>query len=669
MSCLGGRTWTGSQRMHDDRFPDPFCDMASLAMPDTIQDALRWCEYIVMANGTYRSAISRVISYFITDVEIVAAGRGQGEDRLGTEEKQKYLDFLNDTLGIKNVLSTVALDYMTYGNSFTSLAVPFRRFLHCPGRGCGLELPLKRVVNTSDFHFSWSGFNFNATCPHCGYSGKWTHIDRRSGESGQLKVKRWSPHEIEILHDPFSDDTSYIWKIPDDYRGLLKQGHLFQLERADWSVVEAVKHNENMLFDPDVIYHMKEEALAGLKNRGWGISRVLANFRQAWYVQVLHRYNEAIALDYVIPFRVITPQPRPGQGGEVNDPVLSINMGSFTARVQQMLRKRRQDPASWNVLPFPIDYKALGGDATQLAPKDLLELGMDTLLTAIGIPVEFYKGSLSVQAAAPAMRLFEANWSHLTHNLNRFLAKLVDKVAQVMSWEPVNCRLQRTTHADDMNRQMAILQLMMGGQVSRTTGLSSIGRDFKEETRLKLEEEREEAELTSQMQEEMELSAQMDQMAAPQGGGAGAAAAGGAAAGGAPAPATAGPMGSMPIDPNQAAMGPMGQPAGPAGAAQQFAAGQPLMPNQPTTPEEMQQMASTLAQQIMGMPESQKDSTLIQLKKEDETMHALVSSQLEEFRRQARQTGGQQVLAQQFGKQGSVDLYPSHRNLRSIILD
>jgi hypothetical protein len=52
---------------------------------------------------------------------------------------------------------------------------------------------------------------------------------------------------------------------------------------------------------------MREDALAGVRNRGWGISRVLANFRQAWYVQVLHRYNEAIALDYVIPFRLITP--------------------------------------------------------------------------------------------------------------------------------------------------------------------------------------------------------------------------------------------------------------------------------------------------------------------------------------------------------------------------
>lgn len=680
-SCgIGGINRPNFSKETGEPFPDPFFDMASLAMPTTMQDALLWCEYIVSANGPYRSAISRVISYFITDIEIVSTG---GDKRLGREEKDKYLSFLNDTLGIKNVLQTVALDYMVYGNSFTSLLVPFRRYLSCPG--CGLELPIKRVYNTPVFKFSWSNYQFHATCPHCDYRGQWEHIDRRSGESGQIKVKRWSPHEIDIIWDPYTDDTSFIWKIPDDYRNLLRRGdlHLHQLERASWEVIEAVRQNQALLFDPDVVYHMKEEALAGQRNRGWGISRVLANFRQAWYYQVLHRYNEAIALDYVIPFRVITPQPRPGQGGEVNDPVLSINMGSFTARVQSMLKQRRRDPARWNILPFPIEYQALGGDATQLAPKDLLELGMDTLLNSIGVPVELFKGSLSVQSAPAALRLFEANWSHLIHNMNRFLNKLVDKVAQIMSWEPVNCRLQRVTHADDLNKQMAHLQLMMGGQISRTTGLGSVGLDFAEEERRKLEEERVSAEATQDMQEEMEQAAMMDEMAMPQQpvpGMMGGAAAGGAMPGG-QMPMMQGMPGAMPgggMPPPAAGgqpavgvppqMGPMGQPMGAGGAAQTFAAGQSLIPNKPTTPEEMTAMAQTLAAQAMTMPESQKDSFLIQLKKEDPTMAALVKSQLEEIRRQAARQGQDMVLQQQFPKQAEV-LYPRERPLRSIIFD
>jgi hypothetical protein len=656
-------------KLADGRWPDPFCDIASLSMPDTIQDALRWCEYILMANGPYREAISLVVSYFITDVTIdsVSAGTDQ-EARIGREEKQKYLDFLNDTLGIKSVLQTAAMDFLCYGNSMTSLLIPFRRYLSCPG--CGTELPLKKIYNTPEFGFSWSGYQFNANCPWCSYQGAWKHIDRRSVDPNQIKVKRWSPHDMEILWDPHTHDRAYIWKIPDDYRNQIRKGHLFHLERASWEIVQAVKNNQALLFDPDVIYHMTEESFAGVNGRGWGISRVLTNFRQAWYCQVLQRYNEAIALDYVIPFRVITPQPRAGQGGEINDPVLSINMGSFTGRVQNMLKQRRRDPARWNILPFPIEYQALGGDATQLAPKDLMDQGLQTLLSSIGVPLEMFNASMTTQSAPAALRLFEAKWAHLVHHLNRFLSKLVDKIAQVMSWEPVNCRLQRVTHADDLNRQMAKLQLMMGGQISRTTGLHAMGVEFGEEERLKLEEERITAEATQDMQKEMEQSALMDEMAAGPPPAAGGAAPAGAPPAGAP-PAAGGAMPMMQGMPGAMPGGGMPAPAAgapPAGdpAAAQFAAAQPTQPNVPTTPEEMEAQADTIAQQLMALPDAQRKSELIKLKKEDSTMHALVQSKMDQIRQDAAAQGQQAVLDQQFPKQAAQF---ESRTLRNILLD
>ncbi|NDC10687.1 MAG: hypothetical protein EBZ75_15385, partial [Oxalobacteraceae bacterium] len=288
----------------DERFPDPFCDVASLSMPESIQTALRWTEYIMNANGPYRQAIDRVVSYFITDVEI----RDVGENKTGREEKEKYETFLSDTLSIKNVLHSVGMDYMTYGNSFTSLLVPFRRYLFCAK--CGLEMPLDRVMNSDQCAFSWQNFQFHATCPQCKYSGPWKHVDRRSGDTSHITVKRWSPHEIDILWDPYTGECSYVWKIPEDYRTLIKQGHLHHLERASWEVIQAIKNGQNLMFDKGVIFHLKEDPLAGMRNRGWGISRVLSNFREAWYYQILKRYNEAVALDYVIPFRVITPMPR-----------------------------------------------------------------------------------------------------------------------------------------------------------------------------------------------------------------------------------------------------------------------------------------------------------------------------------------------------------------------
>ena len=662
MSALSigrGLSATGMTRA-SEQFPDPFCDIASLAMPENIQDALRWCEFILVKNGPYREALGRVISYFITEVEILSP-QGDADERVGREEKQKYLDFLNDTLGIKDILQTVALDYLGYGNSFTSFLVPFRRYLACPG--CGMEAPLRKIYSNETFQFQWTNFEFKAYCPHCNYSGVWRHIDRRSGEKDDPKVLRWSPHEMDILYDHYTKDRGYIWKIPDDYRNMIRRGHLHHLERAPWEVIQAVKQNRALMFDDDVIYHMKEEPLSGLNDRGWGFSRVLTNFTFAWLVQVLWRQTEAIALDYVTPFRVITPMPRPGQGGEVNDPVLSINLGNFTSRVNEMLRKRRRDPARWNVLPFPIEYQALGGDASNFTPNELLELAQSTLLNAVGVPQQLYTGDLTMQTAPAALRLFEANWSHLVHRLNRFLNKTVEKISQLMSWEPVQARLQRVTHADDLNRQMAKMQLMMGGQISRTTGLATVGLDFNEEERRKLEEERISAEAAQDMQEEMDQAAQMDEMAAPQDPAAmGMGMPGAMPPGGAP-PAGAAPGGEAMMPTMQGMPGAMPgggmPPVDPAsGAAAQFAAQQPLQPNVPITPEEMMSRAQTLAQQAMAMPESQKDSFLINLKRQDPTMHSLVKSLLEDMRRENELQGRQMIEQQMYGKQARAIQFP-----------
>ena len=171
----------------DERFPDPFCDVASLSMPESIQTALRWCEYIMNANGIYRQALDRAVSYFITEIEV----GDLGENTIGREEKEKYKVFFEDTLGIKNVLHTIGLDFLTYGNSFTSLLIPFRRYLSC--KKCGLEMPLRKVHNLSQCNFKWEDFQFHATCPNCKTHGVWKHIDRRAGNDDGVSVKRWPP--------------------------------------------------------------------------------------------------------------------------------------------------------------------------------------------------------------------------------------------------------------------------------------------------------------------------------------------------------------------------------------------------------------------------------------------------------------------------------------------
>ena len=613
-------------------FPDPFMDVASLSIPQNIRSALYWCEFIWNYHGTYRMAMERIISYFLTDVII---------DGASEDERTKWEEYLRDDLDIIGEIQKALRNRMCYGNGFSSVVVPFRRFLSCPK--CGYQAPLKEIFENKVFNFSWSMPDFIASCPVCktrgkeSYRGPWKVKDEK--DETKIKIKHWNVHEIELLHDLYTEDVHYIWRIPEDYRRQIRQGNLFHLERVDMEVLKAVQHNQVFRFHPDAIYHMKEPTLSGMINRGWGIPRLLSNFRQIWYVQVLHRFNEAIALDYVIPFRIITPQPRQGAGGPsggASDPLMMYDGGDFRNQALQMIRRRRRDPASIQVFPFPVNFQMFGADAKQLAPTDLIAQGYERLLNDCGTPVELYNGSLQLQTAPVALRLFEATHHPLVNDANKFLRWLTSEISRIRSWETVKTSLKRITIADNLEKQMMAAQMMMSQQLSGSTVLRDMGYDWRQEQKQISEESRFQSETQSRMQEEMEQQGFAQQIAKGQ---TGDPAQGGAPPGGGGAPPQGGgaPPGG---DPSQG-----GQPQGP--VTQYLAA---TGPNVQQTPQDMMAAADSIAQQLLGIPEGVKDSELRKLKQANPTMHALVKERMTQMRRETKTNAANgAAMAQQGG--------------------
>jgi len=112
--------------------------------------------------------------------------------------------------------------------------------------------------------------------------------------------------------------------------------------------------------------------------------------------------------------------------------------------------------------------------------------------------------------------------------------------------------------------------------------------------------------------------------------------------------------GGMP--PGQAAPPPApgGSPmmGGAPSAVDQFLMQRQNAPNVPRTPDELQTQAQLIASDLLSKPESLKDSELIKLKRQDPTMHALVTSIMDDIRQQARTEGGAMLMQQQFGQAG-----------------
>lgn len=609
-----------TQYRGSDSLPDPFCDVASLSMPTTMIDGFRWEERVFERMGVYRSALERIIAYFLTDVEIGGIG-------IGRPEKQKYEDYLHDKLNISSLLFEVALDYQFYGNSLTSALVPIRRYLSCPR--CALERTFAEIKRGPEYAFAWRELRFHALCPRCHFRGAWRELDRRAADGNKLMIKRWAPQEIEISYEPVSEHRGYIWKLDPQLRQQVRAGDPQVLEYCRKEVLDAVRQDGYLEFENDFVYHMRQPQLAGQKLGGWALSRVLTNFGSAYNAQVLHRYNLAIALDFVMPFRVITPAA--GAGPVAAQTEFKVGYNAFQTRVDAMVRAHRQDPTRWYAFPYPLQYQTLGGDAQQFTSRDLLDQAYDTLFNSIGCPIEFYRGSLTQQTAIPALRIFEAHHQPFRSALAGFVQFVVDAVAARFEWEPVKVTLPKPRHADDITRQQMQMQMGLNAQISKTTALRALDLDFESEERRRLEEDQIVAELTAAKQLEMDqqvaaasllppggavglVQQQQAAQQAQQSGAGGAAPAGGAASPTAGMPAAS----AMPGSPN------VGTPA---------------------NLEEAVATAQSVARQIAGLDDASRKQRLAQYRQENPALADLVVKELDRYRNAVRMDAGNQALA------------------------
>jgi hypothetical protein len=561
------------------KFPNPFFDIASEYIPNDMHTILEWAEYIYMTFGTWRSASRKVVRYFLT--EIILEGESD-------EEREDYQTYLEDDLHLLTELAQIGDDFMVYGNVFVSIYFPFDRFFICPQ--CRTEFHNDVVKYT----FDAANLEFTSKCAKCQYAGPFGHEDRRSPDRSRVKLIRWNPKQIRLIVHPVSGDIQYFWDIPTDFINKLRAGDDFFLKSTPWSIIKCLKADGDgggghlFEFRKDSIYHFKETTLAGLPIVGWGIPSIIPNFKLAYYIQVLRRADEAIALDYIMPFRVLYPDST----GAGSDPLQLHASDIFVGKMQNMVRRHRNDPTTVQIAPYKVGYQVLGGEGNELTPKDQIAQALDELLNSFGYPAELYKGSLNIQAFPVALRLFEKTWGSMVDGYNDLIGWILTSIAQHFMWGEITGKLRSVTLADDIERKALALQAAAGMDVSKGTAYKPFGIDYMDEQNRIVEEQQ----AIQQLQQKA-----MDDQQAQQG-----------------------------LEGGQGGGG-QGGPGGEAGA----------------TPGDVHEQAKQLAQQLLFQtPETLRRGELMKIKHSNPTLHALVMQEMDTVRQDMNRQGGAAMMEQ-----------------------
>lgn len=596
-------------------FPRPFSTYSRTIYPKTVNEVFDWAEHLWLHFGTYSQAIKKSVRYFITDVEVF----GTKEGSIDYDTRTKYEETLKKTYDIKEQLGEVGDDFLSMGNSFSSAYVPIERQLQCSS--CNVITPLYLV------EYTFSNWEFVGDCPACGKrSVKFTHHDQRRAQDDQeVKVVRWSPRNIIIDHCPITNHSRYFLNLPQEWKSAIKQGDPIYMEQLPWEYVEAVKNDVLFEFNKEYFIHLKTAPPATLIDtmKGWGLPLFMNEFEQVVYIQILDRFNEAVVLDYLMPFRCISP-PAQAAGG---DPMKTANMGLFMGKVRQMIKRHRQDPTSWNTLPFPVQYQALGGEGQTMVDKDMLDQAMTKLLSDMGIPQEFTMSTLQGNGSyVPlGLRMFEKTWSHYVESLNKWLEWFTNILATTKMWEPVTARLVSSSVYEDDSTRQAKLEMASAGVISKHTAFRTLNIDPDYERERMHEEAKKDEEAAQDDAKETEEAAMLTEQLAT------------------PPPMTMETMEGMMAEEGQAAGAPGVEPGQMGGAASAGAApggssmgsmGGPI-----STIDDLMGQAQEIAMQVMQMDMSSRDSFLRNLGKENEALHAQVKEALRKMEQQAGQQG------------------------------
>lgn len=441
-------------------FSDPFLLEADRRVPRNLKSIYDFSLFLAYLNPRFVNAICRKLSFFITDIELKG-------DELSADESQEFKEKLMYDMGLFALMNQMAVSYAVYGNAYVLAYAPFDRYLKFEN---GIRADL-RALQLRGIPVSFDAKNFRYKIRFNDKEISADFVDIRASKHTNVRFRCVDPARIHLIHNVISCHTQYIYDFEPTVRTQVKNGNMFILNEIPIDMLRALNGEKDFLFDDGMVFHFKVPAAPGIAESGLGLPPPIEHFRPLYKLQVYRKIDEAIGLDYMLPFRIFSP----AAGDNYNDFIKNHDLAVWRQSIKKIIDSRRVDKFAMHSLPFPVTYQEFGAQGKALAPKDVMEWQQNDTLAGAGYPVELFNASLAWQAMPMALRLFESENMIYYHEFNRFVKWASKRVTDIQKTDPVDLTLQRPTIADNIERRNLLLQLQATGEVSRATGLEPLG--------------------------------------------------------------------------------------------------------------------------------------------------------------------------------------------------
>jgi hypothetical protein len=450
------------------KFDNPFLLPSSSYFPKTLTEALDLCRFFYFRIPNYKQVQRRIVRYFITDFEF------PGEDG-DLNEKEKLRSYLENVLDLKQKMIEMGDEWGCYGNGFMRIAYPFKRFLVDDRESTSNYYPIEsfeKFEAEGRVKFNLKDLAYTVPDPATKYKTEATFqfIDKKDKDKNNIKLIIMDPRYIRIQYNAEADKARYIYSFNPKMRAQVNQGVTMVINTTPKYMLEAIKDNKDIMFKEGEVFHFRSPLISGISYSGWGLSEIIANYQQCWQLLLYMKADEAICLDYIMPFRIFSMEPQ-NSGGDV---MQNSDALFFTSQMSQIIASRRKDKFAIHAVPFPINYQEFGGNGKTYTPKETIEYQNNVLLNGCGYFSDLYQGTMQVNIVPTALRLIQNTHYFLYNGYNKMAKWVVKKVLDYAEESMIEVQMQEPRIADNLENANIKTRLVMDG----TLPWDVIGKDL-----------------------------------------------------------------------------------------------------------------------------------------------------------------------------------------------
>ena len=412
----------GKSLSSNTTFEEFFSSVSKYKIPGNRIRLLEWIKTIALLDPTIYPILAILAEYPITDITINATRDSKLNKKTLARYREDIAYRLFTEQDIVGHLMDIGLDYGWAGNAFVSPSASVIRTARCPKCGAkhnlsefgNIKVDIDKTVPKGK-RDELKKITFSGKCPDCKYTGE---LEVQEKPNPNVKMVKWSPMDIDIKYTDYDASYRYYYQPSKNLVGQFKQKDMHVLETADSALIYSLISGKTL--EVKALYHFKNRG-SSLLWPGWSLPPLLPVLTTVWYMNLLTRAQEAVAMDFLVPLRVIYYQ------NSDTDGKIKAASTRYKAMLSREIKAWRQDPNRVITLPFPVQQLELlyGGRNLLLSPE--LQFGQQRIAMGLGFPPSILTGDMTYSGGSITLRMLANKFATLTSGYRRYLNEFYKK--------------------------------------------------------------------------------------------------------------------------------------------------------------------------------------------------------------------------------------------------